>query len=342
MTTPLVLPDATVWVRLEEESAVGTARRAAQQLAARLGFSDERASEVGLAVTELATNLVKHAGHGTVVLRPLRDDDPPAVEVLVLDSGPGIADLPRALLDGTSTTGTLGIGLGAVRRLADDWDLYTRRGGGTTVTATFLPRPPGPAVAPAAWRTAGVVRPMTGESESGDAYAVRVEGERCRLLLVDGLGHGPMAARAAQAAVRVFSELPAGSTPTATVQAVHRGLSGTRGAAAAAVDVDRTTGRVRIAGVGNVAAYVVAPGSRRGLVSLPGILGHQVRTFREFEHALPPGGAVVMHSDGLSDKWSLEDYPGLLAHSPLTFAAVLLRDVGVRRDDAGVLVAKAV
>jgi Stage II sporulation protein E (SpoIIE) len=85
---------------------------------------------------------------------------------------------------------------------------------------------------------------------------------------------------------------------------------------------------------------VAGDGSRRGLVSLPGIVGHQKRQIREYEYPLPPGAVLVMHSDGLVDRWNPADVPGLFTHSPQVIAATLLRDAGTRRDDAGVLVAR--
>jgi hypothetical protein len=75
------------------------------------------------------------------------------------------------------------------------------------------------------------------------------------------------------------------------------------------------------------------------MVSMPGIAGHNCRAIRQFDYPLPGEALVVMHSDGVRDRWNLDDYPGLAAHAPLVVAATLLRDAGVRRDDASVLVA---
>ena len=70
---------------------------------------------------------------------------------------------------------------------------------------------------------------------------------------------------------------------------------------------------------------------------MPGIVGHNVRSVREMVYELEVDSWLVLHSDGLTDKWSTADYPGLLGCSPLVVAATLLRDAAVRRDDAGVL-----
>lgn len=96
---------------------------------------------------------------------------------------------------------------------------------------------------------------------------------------------------------------------------------------------------VRYAGLGNIAGCVVDGDSRRGMVSLPGIAGHQRRLVREHECPLGPAAVVMMHTDGVADRWQPADYPGLSSRAALVMA--VLRDAGVRRDDACVLVARA-
>jgi hypothetical protein len=123
------------------------------------------------------------------------------------------------------------------------------------------------------------------------------------------------------------------------IEHVHRSVRHTRGAAVAVAQLG--DGQVRYAGLGNIAGFLVDDTTRRGLVSLPGIAGHQRRSVREFSYPAPPGAVLAMHSDGVVDRWRLEDYPGLRERSAQVIAATLLRDAGVRRDDACVLVARA-
>lgn len=218
------------WFAIEHESAVGTVRRAAMGWAERLGFSPARAGEVGIVTSELAGNQVKHAQGGTMLLRACRGQDEAGLEVIAIDSGPGMADLTAAFTDGQSTAGTLGIGLGAVARLATSWDGFSRPGRGTVLRASF--GPDGMARTGRGLLLGGITRPTRGETECGDAYGVRIDGEYVSALLVDGLGHGPLAATAARTAIRAFESAPPGG-PAALLAHVHRQLSGTRGAAAA-------------------------------------------------------------------------------------------------------------
>jgi hypothetical protein len=120
---------------------------------------------------------------------------------------------------------------------------------------------------------------------------------------------------------------------------VHRELAGTRGAAVAVADIDRDAGQVRFAGVGNVSTWIDDGERRRSLLSQPGIVGAQARTIREDVYELPRGALVVLHSDGLTDKWDLAQVPGLRRRSATVMAAALLRLAGVRHDDASVVVA---
>jgi hypothetical protein len=237
--------------------------------------------------------------------------------------------------DGHSTAGTLGIGLGAIVRQASWCDLHSVPGKGSVLAAQVWPSEP-----PAPGWAAGLTRPLTGEPVSGDAFAIRDAGGRRQLLMCDGLGHGRLAAAAAHEAVRVFAEAPP-CDPAALVELLHRRLNHSRGAALAVAELDPDAGLVRYAGLGNITGTVFDPaGSRRGMVSLPGIAGHQRRQVRQYDYPLDPAGVVLMHSDGVVDRWSPADYPGLLTHSPTVIAATVLRDAGVRRDDAGVLVAR--
>ncbi len=332
MTSPP--PDEADWLRVEEPSAPAGVRRRVTALAERLGFDAERLGQVQLAATEAATNLVKHAERGEMLVRIVRDGDRAEVEIVCLDRGPGIADVPLSLLDGFSTAGSLGVGLGAIGRLADRSGLYSHPGGGTVLFARFR-QPGSPAGDPP---FAGLTRPIDGERECGDAYAVRVFGRAVHALLCDGLGHGPLAARASAEAVRAVRELTAPIRPRDLLDLVHRRLTATRGGAVAVATVDLDDRTVRFAGIGNVAGWIVAPGGRQGLVSTPGIAGERSRTVREYEYELPAGASVVLHSDGLTDRWDLSDRPGVLGRDPLLLAGVLIRDAGTRHDDRAVLV----
>ena len=272
------------------------------------------------------------------MLRISPDAAVPGIELVTIDSGPGLQDVSAAMQDGHSTSGTLGIGLGAIRRLADFCDLYSVPGHGTALVARFwpVPREHVPRGA-ASRRCAGLIRPITGETECGDAYGVLRTDDTVTAVFCDGLGHGPLAAIAANQAVRAVLDGPVGD-PAAAVARAHSRMGHTRGGALAVVQV---TGRlVRFCGLGNVAAVIMANGTRKSMLSVPGIAGHQARAIRQFEYDAPPGAAVILHSDGLSSRWSPDSLPGVTGRDPLVAAAALLAEAGTHRDDASVLVLK--
>jgi hypothetical protein len=105
-------------------------------------------------------------------------------------------------------------------------------------------------------------------------------------------------------------------------------------------ELDGEHGVVRYAGLGNIAGVVVGDEGVHRMASLPGIAGHQRRQVREYEYRLPAGGTVVLHSDGVRERWLPTTYPGLFDRAPQLVAAVLLRDAGLRRDDACVVAAR--
>jgi anti-sigma regulatory factor (Ser/Thr protein kinase) len=329
-------PEDMRWLRVEEPSAVAACRAAAVALAARLQFPRPRIDELALAVTEAASNLHKHAHGGSLLLRIGRDSGTPGIELVTIDAGPGFRDAAVVMRDGHSTSGTLGIGLGAIARLADFCDLYSVPGHGTALVARFAPlRHESQITVP----YAGLIRPITGEIECGDSFGAARDGGTITGVLCDGLGHGPLAASAAAEAIAAVVEtmLQDGtSEPAALVERAHRRMSHTRGGA---MGVVRISGRTAtFAGLGNITATLLADGARRNMLSVPGIAGHQARTIRQYEYDIVPGTSVVLHSDGISARWEAAALPGLAARDPLVVAAMLLAEAGTHRDDAGVLV----
>ena len=331
-------------VAVDDASHVGDARRTAVLAADRAGMDETGRGRVALAATELATNLARHAKGGCLLVRPL-PGDPPGVELIAMDRGPGM-DLDRCLADGFSTGGTSGQGLGAVRRIADAFDGWSRPGAGTVLRA----RIGGARAAHGAARGAGsdvaslrvgvVCTAAPGEERAGDSWAVDARRGRLRLLVVDGLGHGAAAADASAEAVRLFLAYP-DPAPGEMLGRLHDALRPTRGAAAAVADIVPEAAELRWAGIGNIAASIFVGESSRSLMSHSGIVGHQVRRVQELPYPWSPASTLVMASDGVRTAWRLGDYPGLASRHPALTAAVLHRDCLRGRDDATVLVVRA-
>lgn len=339
MSTRIAHGGGQMRVEVSDPSHVGACRRTALRMAERWDFDETATGRVGLVATELATNLIRHAGRGELLIQPIEYDSELQIEILSIDSGTGMDDVDRCLQDGYSTAGTAGTGLGAVRRISAAFDLYSQVGSGSVVLSRVAFRGASPPSSlPAETVHFGALSiALRGEIECGDNWSIAREGDRHSVLVIDGLGHGPLAAKAASAGITAFTQ-HAFSAPGEALRQLHRSLMGTRGAAAACISLDRQESHARYAGVGNIAGVLAGSGTQKGMISHNGTLGLTLGRTQELDYGWPPGAVIIMHSDGLTSRWSLSQYPQLAAHHPAIIAAILYRDHARGRDDTTVIV----
>ncbi len=328
----------SVAVTLDDSSKLGDARRRTASLTEGLGFDDTQCGTAALLVTEAASNLLKHAGGGELIVQAFGNEkEASSLEILAIDSGPGIADLARCVVDGYSTAGSPGTGLGAMRRLADAFEIYSSPGLGTVVRARIGRAPRAKTLADG--RDVGVVWVAApGEEVCGDGWATADRENYSFSLLVDGLGHGPAAAEAATEAVRVFSDHTS-LDPGTILESLHAALRSTRGAAVGIARLDHANHEVSYAGIGNISGVVLdrKTGATSRMVSQNGTVGYTIRKIQVFRYPWSEESLLVMHSDGLGTHWDLGRYPGLLLRHPSLVASVLYRDHKRGRDDVTVL-----
>jgi anti-sigma regulatory factor (Ser/Thr protein kinase) len=326
---------------VDDSTKVGEARRRAVCLAESLGFDEARQGTAALIVTEAASNLIKHAGTGELIVQGMDYGAAgQGLEVLALDSGSGMRDVGRCEADGYSTAGSAGNGLGAIARMADAFALFSSPGLGTVLRARIDGIQPGGRM-PDSRMELGVVRiPAPGEQVCGDAWATSERGGRSFILLVDGLGHGEQAAKAAEEAVRVFRAHQA-QEPAQIIETIHLSLKSTRGAALAIARLDRVGREVHYAGVGNISGVIRGrtTGARTSMVSQNGTVGYAFRKVQTYQYPWNDDSLLLMHSDGLATHWDVDRYPGLLRMHPSLIAGALYRDYARGRDDVTVLAA---
>jgi anti-sigma regulatory factor (Ser/Thr protein kinase) len=322
-------------VSLSDLTSVSEARRLVQQVGSSLNLSDVKLGEAAIIVTEAARNVVVHGKGGHLLLAGYKDHNQPRIQILALDSGSGITDIPRAMKDGFSTGGTPGTGMGAIQRLASVFEIFSSIKG-TAVLAEVAEHPMQhlPVLDAAAFTV-----PIRGERVCGDAVCWAQSEDRMAVTMVDGLGHGLHAAEAAEEAVNIFQKYVT-EPPREILARMHDSLKKTRGAAAAVAEIRPLSGTLTFAGVGNISAVVISKALSRNLVSHSGTLGHVMARIQEFKVEWPRDGILVMHSDGLQTRWDLTQYPGIMARNPALIAGVLFRDFRRERDDAGVVVVK--
>lgn len=123
-----------IHVSINSDQDIVAARQKGRTLAAALGFSSGDATLIAAAISELARNIVTYAKSGEIQLNELNGSMRQGIQVIARDEGPGISDIPQALRDGFSTSGSLGLGLPGVKRLMDEFEIVSAETLGTTVT----------------------------------------------------------------------------------------------------------------------------------------------------------------------------------------------------------------
>lgn len=328
-------------VAIGDSSAVAAARRSASHCAAALRLSETAVGRVALIATELATNLVKHSGGGSF-LCGRGPDDSRSIYLLAIDRGPGLVNLAAALRDGYSTAGSAGTGLGAISRSAASFDVYALPGRGTAILCVVEDEGARASArtTPSRIRVGGICVPKIGEEHAGDAWTAMVGRDQVTLCVADGLGHGMGAATASGAAIRTVEAIPDESIER-MMQDAHGALRPTRGAAVGVARIHASAGRLEFGGVGNIAGTITDDAGARRVVSISGIVGHEMRKVQTFSYPWTPSSVLVLQSDGVSANWNASNYPGLMQHDPTLIAAVIYRDYCRGHDDATVVVARA-
>ena len=253
----------TDWIPVSDASSVGAARRMAISVASRLGFDETQSGTLALLAAEASRNILVHGGGGQVVFSGIQEDDTTIARILAIDKGKGIANMAEAMCDGFSTAGTMGGGLGAMKRMATKLDIFTGRNG--TVVMIELRKPDSREIeSHRKLQIAGFAVRIPGERVCGDSWFSHQTPHRTVILLADGLGHGWGTSEATRKAVATFRQR-AEFSPGLILGYVHDALRKTRGAVAAVAEIRPAEGALIYAGVGNtreLCSMVAPPQSR--------------------------------------------------------------------------------
>lgn len=329
-------PANSIRVGVAHPAEIKRATDAAKRLAASLGFGTKDCDEIVLAVTELATNLTKHTQGGTITL--LATERRTGIQVESEDHGPGIPNVEQAMTDGYSTAGSLGTGLGTVNRLMHELEFYSLSPTGTRIVCQRWVRSTDhrPFVH---WLEFGAAtRAYRRQPENGDAFFIRQWDGGALAGVIDGLGHGPLAQRAAQSA-RQYLEQHFDQSLEHLFRGVGRACSATRGVVMALARFDAARQTVAIASIGNIEARLIG-GANRNIAVRRGIVGLNAPNPVVVEHPWTPECVLVMHSDGLRTHWEWEEFRDITSGAPGLIAQRLLITLGKIDDDATALVAR--
>jgi len=176
------------------------------------------------------------------------------------------------------------------------------------------------------------VRPCQGEEVSGDTVFFRPLEEGLFVAIVDVLGHGPQAHELA-IVIEEFLADSGRADIASEIASLHEHLKGTRGAAVGFCEINAAEGRAAYVGTGNTVMRRFGKTNTR-LISQDGILGQNMRTPRPQTLQLEPEDLIVLYTDGVHDRFTVDDYPSIFHHSPKNVARTIVERFGKSYDDA--------
>jgi len=343
---PIVIP-------IDEIHHVGIAIRKASKLAEELGFSEKELRETFIVVSELYNNLIEHeAIEGKITCSLIEEGTKKYLQIISEDKGPGIANVETVMEDGYSTNGTLGIGLGAIKRLMSDFritsninDVKTARNnnissqiGTKIITKKYLSQREDTADISQSKIKFGIFcRSKYGEKYNGDNYFLQRFEDKTFAAVIDGLGHGQPASEASTEA-RLYLVENYKKPLDVIINGLHARLKSTRGAVISIALIDDKKGELEYVGIGNVLTRVFNSPTPTKPVNYNGSLGYILRNFRVFQYPWVKGNIIIMTSDGISERYDQNRVPNFLKKHPVIIANTILKEYGKAYDDATVLV----
>ena len=321
-------------IKVKNQKDAEFAGSTASKTSSRLGFDKIGCAQIFLAVSEIVGNTVKFAGQGIVEIRLSKNRK--TLEITVKDKGPGIEDLKKVMKEGYSTEETsLGIGLKAAKRAMDEFLIKTKVGKGTTIIMKkYLPVPEGEI-------EYGVVSLCDEKyTINGDAYVIKeFEGDKVILAVIDGLGEGVKANKAANLAKDVI-EANYKLDLDVIIKKCHETLKKRSPEKGAQMELFLLTPRTfEYIGIGNVSIRIMQTTKKISLINQNGIVGKQMPTIlRMQKYNNGRKLIVIMHSDGVNSNFIEEDLP--LNKNAQFIADFIINNYSRKYGDATVLVAK--
>jgi anti-sigma regulatory factor (Ser/Thr protein kinase) len=325
-------------IPIYDEASVSTARQRVREIGQQLNLSKEVVESVALIASEVTHNQLSHAKHGYFAAKPIEREGVKGLEVIAADIGPGIKRPKLAIQDDMSTAGTLGAGVGAVCRIADEVAFDNRIEEGLCVVARKFEQPP----APRCCEIAIMGRPYPGEAISGDDAAFFDSDSMFMAAVADGMGHGPEARQASNRAIEGLSQ-KRGLNLEEIVSALNQELSGTHGCAMSIIRFEKKTGMAECVSLGDVHAHLYHLKDAHFFTATPLVLTggqFQKQRIRVEKVVVQPGSVLVIFTDGLKSRTSLKGQLDVLRQPPIAIAEHLLENDSRPDDDALVLVAR--
>jgi anti-sigma regulatory factor (Ser/Thr protein kinase) len=328
--------------RIEERSFVAYLKREIHNEILKSTFSEGRAGEIDIIVSEICSNLIKHAGSGEILYRVQAEKEDTTFEILSIDQGPGIADVARMMRDGVSTTSTLGHGLGAIERLSNTFNIYSLADWGTIVYSKVATQKTLSKKENLQLEVRGLCTCKARETFCGDGYQIKQTADDIRIFFGDGLGHGPNAYHAVRTAAEFFFESHE-TNPVEMIREMHEKVRKTRGLVATIAILNRKQNEWNICGVGNILTRIYQGVSYKNYMPYNGAIGLNIPTSLNFS-VIPAerNQLLIMASDGIKTRWDITKFQSILKYDNMILAGAIYKDFNRGTDDASVLTAKVV
>lgn len=303
------------------------------------GFNEKKIAHLDLIVAEITSNLGKHTTGGEVLCAVLGSGNGQYIEIISIDNGRGMPDVAAMMKDGVSTANTLGNGLGSIKRLSDFFCIYSLKDWGTILLSRIY-KDNKEDVKAGAISVYPIVLAKPGETLSGDGLMYKQTERYFKMLLLDGLGHGPEANKAVVEANNNFKLCPS-QDPVDIIRFLHGPLKKTRGGVGTVLVYDIMESTLKIAGVGNIASRTLSATDFKNVMSYNGIIGHNIpNTMNSHVVSGKDFRFVILCSDGIKSRWDLTKYPLIIRFDPTIIAAAIYKDFGRLTDDMSVAIVK--
>lgn len=327
--------------KIDDRSLIAFIKREIHNLALQLGFTPHRAAETDIIVAELTSNLIKYANGGELLYRANFTGEYNEIEIYCLDKGIGFENVAKIMNDGYSSSNTLGHGLGSIKRLSNDFQIYSMKNWGCVQYVRICEKPElqlPPLKNGLNYTTIAVNYP--GEKLCGDGYYIKQTTKGFQIFVGDGLGHGESANEAVEAAIKAFRQTIE-TQPSEILRDIHSKVKKTRGLVATIASVDYKSETWSICGIGNINTRIYNGLENKTYTPYNGIIGHNIpRTLNNTVVPYKRHQIIIMHSDGLRTKWSLNDLTSIFKQSPAIIASALYKENIRGTDDATILVGK--
>ena len=325
---------------IEDKTFVSFVKREIHKAAVKALFNNARAGVVDIAVSELTSNMIKHAEKGELLYRFSKENDRQVFEIVCLDNGPGIKDIAHSMKDGVTSTNTLGQGLGALQRLSAVFQIYSVMKWGTVCYCKIYADVDTPFVdsSDMKFRTLNVSKP--GQLVSGDGFQIESNPNYTKIFMGDGLGHGKEAYDAVQLAIENF-KINSENDPVETLKFIHQGVKKSRGLVGTVVVADHRQKKWKICGIGNIATRLYEGLKARNYISYNGIIGLNIpTTLKNHEADFGKHQWLIMSSDGIRSRWELSQFPTIFRYDLIMLAAVIYKQCARKTDDMSILIAR--